>query len=82
MTLTVNLCVPFGLFNGEVGVVEDKRPPEVLPDLVLVDFPWYTGPAFIEERPTLLPIVPVVRLIDCSCHCCSSKQIPLRLGWA
>ena len=88
VTLTVNLCVPFGLFNGAVGVVEDiiylgeKRPPEVLPDFVLVDFPCYTGPAFIEERPTLLPIVPVVRLIDCSCHCCSRKQIPLRLGWA
>ncbi|CAG2185619.1 PIF1 [Mytilus edulis] len=86
--LSVNLCVPFGLFNGAIGNIvdiiylNDKRPDDSLPDAVMVEFHSYTGPAFIEQNPKLVPIVPVERKLDCSCNCCRRKQIPLRLGWA
>jgi len=86
--LTVNLCVPFGLFNGAMGFIVDilyhngKPDPGTLPDVITVEFPSYTGPPFIQESPKLIPIVPVEKLIDCSCHHCRRKQIPLRLGWA
>ncbi len=85
--LTTNLLVKHGLFNGSVGTVVDiiylhgKRPPSSLPDVVMVDFSRYTGPPFLNEYPTVVPIEPVERLMDCSCHSCKRKQIPLRLGW-
>ena len=86
--LTCNLNVSAGLFNGACGTVVDivyqngHKPPDCFPDAVMVHFPGYTGPAFIEEDPKVVPIVPVTRKIDCKCHCCFRKQIPLRLGWA
>ena len=85
--LTSNLSVKYGLFNGSVGIVEDiiymngKKPSEGLPDAVMVSFFKYTGPPFIREMPTIVPIVPVERLIDCYCHGCKRTQLPLRLGW-
>ncbi|XP_053405155.1 uncharacterized protein LOC123560749 [Mercenaria mercenaria] len=86
--LTVNLCVKYGLFNGAIGTVFDivyppnKMPTECLPTVVMVQFPNYTGPAFIQSHPKVIPQVPVERRIDCACHTCKRKQIPLRLGWA
>ena len=47
----------------------------------MVDFPRYSGPPFLDARPHLVPIVPVERSLDCNCHACKCKQIPLRLGW-
>ncbi|WAQ97057.1 hypothetical protein MAR_029747, partial [Mya arenaria] len=86
--LTVNLCVPFGLFNGATGIVQDilylndRRPPDSQPDVVFVYFPSYSGPACMSDNPQLAPIVSVERFMDCICHFCKRKQIPLRLGWA
>ena len=83
--LTCNLNVTAGLFNGACGTVVDivyqngHKRPDCFPDAVKVHFPGYTGPVFIEE---VVPIVPVTRKIDCRCHCCFRKQVPLRLGWA
>jgi hypothetical protein len=85
--ITVNLCVEFGLFNGAIGIVEDilyfneRKPPE-LPDVVMVEVPNYTGPPFSNTNPKIIPIFPVERKVDCYCHSCKRKQIPLRLGWA
>ena len=84
--LTVNIQIDFGLFNGAAGVVidilyEDGHRPggEHLPVVVYVDFPKYTGPAYIEEYPTIVPITPVMRRLDCGC--CTRTQLPARLGW-
>ena len=85
--LTSNLHVMFGLFNGSIGTVIDivyldgRNPKDSLPDVVMVDFDKYTGPAFLPETPTIVSIAPVERRIDCFCHGCKRKQVPLRLGW-
>lgn len=86
--ITVNLSVKNGLFNGAQGFVVDviycngRKPPNCFPDVVMVEIPTYTGPPFIEDCPKLVPIVPVERNIDCACHNCERKQLPLQLGWA
>ena len=84
--LTVNLCVDAGLFNGATGNIVHLIYPEGItpsdggqPSVVVVDFPKYKGPAFVEDHPTYVPIHAVDRRLDC--ECCSRKQIPLRLGW-
>ena len=85
--LTSNLHVLFCLFNGSIGTVIDivylngRSPKDSLPDVVIVDFDKYTGPAFLPETPTIVPIAPVERRIDCFCHGCKRKQVPLRLEW-
>ncbi len=50
-----------------------------MPDAVMVEFPNYSGPPFIFENPKVVPIFPVERRIDCVCHYCKRKQVPLRL---
>ena len=74
--LMVNLKATWGLFNGAVGTVMDtlynagSRPtddPAPLPDVVFVRFAGYKGPPYMEEDPTLVPIVPVSRCTDCLC---------------
>ena len=87
VTLTVNTNVQFGLFNGATGTVvdiiyENGRTNEKMPSVVMVDFPKYTGPPFLEEHPTVVPIFAVERRIDCCCRGCKRIQVPLRLGWA
>ena len=88
VTLTMNISVAFGLYNGASGTVVDliyssgKRPPEDLPDVVMVMFPKYTGPPFYIDQPQIIPITPIEKRLDCSCRSCKRTQIPLRLGWA
>ena len=84
--LTCNIIVKFGLYNGSVGTVIDviyppnKSPQDnSFPKVIMVDFPKYTGPPFMQNFKTLVPIVPVERRLECGC--CKRKQIPLRLGW-
>ena len=51
--LTCNLAVQYGLYNGSIGFIRDiifldgRRPENNLPDVVMVLFPQYTGPAFL-----------------------------------
>ena len=87
--LVVNLMADWGLYNGAVGTVVDVvykdgcRPsddPAPLPDVVFVRFPGYKGPPYINEDPTLVPIVPVSRSTECTCQC-KRLQVPLRLAW-
>ena len=87
--LVANLKAEWGLFNGAVGTVLDivyldgRRPtddPPPQPDFVLVHFNGYKGPAFIEDNPNIVPIVPISRSMECACRC-KRLQIPLRLAW-
>ena len=87
--LVVNLMADWGLYNGAVGTIVDVvykdgcRPsddPAPLPDVVFVRFPGYKGPPYINEDPTLVPIVPVSRSTECTCQC-KRLQVPLRLAW-
>ena len=88
VTLTANLSVKCGLFNRAPGTVVDiiylngKKPQDSLPDVVMVEFSTYNGPPFIQDKPKLIPIVPIERHVDCNCFSCKRKQTPLRLGWA
>ena len=85
--LSANLCVQNGLYNGATGTVVDiiysnGCTNDTLPDVVMVEFPKYSGPAFLDDSPKIVPIFAIERRIDCSCKGCTRKQIPLRLGWA
>jgi hypothetical protein len=61
-----NFCPKWGLYHGARGKVLDivyhpeHSPPEDLPLYVLVDFPQYCGPPFIEASPTVIPIAPIM----------------------
>ena len=87
--LVVNLKADWGLFNGAVGTVVDivykdgHRPTDdhaPVPDVVLVRFPGNRGPPYVNEDPTVVPIVPVSRSTECACRC-KCPQVPLRLAW-
>ena len=81
-----NLCPKWGLYHGARGKVLDIvyhpkcSPPEDLPLYVLVDFPQYCGPAFIEGSPSVVPIAPIV--VPCRNMCCCRTYMPLRLAFA
>jgi hypothetical protein len=51
-----------------------------LPLYILVDFPQYKGPVYIEGRPTLVPI-PIVETTCKFPGCCSRKFVPLTLAF-
>lgn len=80
-----NFIPEWGLFHGSIGTVKDIvfRPNENpnngdLPLYVLVDFTNYTGPPFINTRPTWIPI-PTISITErrkTSIHC------PLLLSYA
>lgn len=67
-------------FIRNIIYLDGKKPQDGLPDVVMVEFFTYTGPPFTEDK--LVPIVDVERRIDCICHNCKRRQVPLRLGWA
>ena len=61
--LTMNLWSSVGLCNGATGTVVDfifqnNRQPPDLPIAVMVEFEYYRGPAFDDNRPSCIPIRP------------------------
>ena len=73
------MCQPqFGLFNGAIGTVvdiiyeTDKTPKDSFPQVVMVEFPKYTGPAYMSSHKTIVPLIPVERWLDCGC--CNRKR--------
>ena len=83
--LTTNINVKFGLFNGAVGNVMDiicsrgKSPQDGFPNFIIVEFPKFKGPPFMEDHPTWIPVPAVDRRLDC--QCCKRRQVPLRPGF-
>ena len=69
-----------GIYNGAIGNVvglafrESEIPPSSLPDCVLVRFPKYCGPVFLENGPNSVPIAPIERLLHCRCRCARAMR--------
>ena len=69
VVLSSNLWCEAGLVNGSQGTVEyiiykegsNPLAEDVMPDLLLVKFPGYQGPSYLEEVPNIVPIVPLER---------------------
>ena len=65
----------WGLYNGAIGEVVDiiyrpgERPPMSLPACILVAFPKYCGPVFLPRLPTVAPVSPIERIMNCMCRC-------------
>ena len=88
--LKTNLWQEAGLTNGRSGICRDiiykeGRAPPSIPDLVLVDFPHYTGPPLIEDRPQLIPIESMTsrwnaKNIKGENNSCTRTQLPLVPG--
>ena len=81
--LTANLWQEAGLCNGAHGTVQnfiyqqDVTPPN-LPIAVLVHFPNYSGPQFLQSNPNSIPIPPITFEWDSK----SRQQLPLQLSYA
>ena len=63
--LTVNLWKEAGLTNGAKGVVkyivyEANTKPKALPTMVIVEFPQYIGPSYLQERHLMTKCVPIL----------------------
>ena len=76
------------LYNGAVGKVVDivykdgrrsTDDPPPLTYVVLVRFPGCRGLPYINEDPTVVPIVVVSRSTEWACRC-KRQQVPLRLA--
>ena len=85
--LTSNLWQQMGLCNGSPGTVQDilfaaNTGPTDLPIAVLVNFPHYIGPPFMEERPQCIPVPPQLFEWDFHGSRLSRLQVPLRLRYA
>ena len=77
--------VKFGQFNGTVGNVMDiicsrgKSPQDEFPNFILVEFPKFKGPPFMEDHPTWIHVPAIDRRLDFLC--CKRRQVPLRPGF-
>ena len=85
--LTANLWQEVGLCNGAAGTVykilylANHHPPD-LPIAVMVDFDTYTGPAFLPDRPSCIPIPPITFEWDTVVARLSRQQLPLQIRYA
>ena len=64
IVLTSNLWSESKLVNGSHGIIRfiiykgQKTPGKDLPDMVLVEFPSYIGPSFLQTHQKIVPIIP------------------------
>ena len=65
--LTRNLWTERGLVNGSHGYIryiiyregsDPNTSPYPMPDMLLVEFPTYTGPSFLDTEERIVPIFP------------------------
>ena len=59
---------------------EGHKPPN-LPIAILVNFPDYTGPPFLQNKPKCIPIPPTVHEWHNGFNTISRQQFPLRLSY-
>ena len=85
--LTSNLWKEPGLTNGAKGIVkfivfEGNAKPKALPSLVIVQFPDYIGPSFLNDLEKCVPIVPLRRSWFMGKKLCWRIMLPLKLAYA
>lgn len=81
--LAANLWQEVGLCNGAPGIVQhffyhEGHAPPNLPIAVLVHFPNYCGPPFLNSAPKCVPIAPITFEWESK----SRQQLPLQLRYA
>ena len=81
-----NFMPKWGLYNGSLGTVvgihfEQGTSPTTqdLPSFVVVDFPQYVGPSWLDDQRTYVPI-PTIS-VPCEKKCCLATFIPLCLSF-
>ena len=85
LTKNQGVLTSLGLNNGAVGTVRSilfnsEVSPNKFPEVIFVDFPKYSGPAFHPEHPKCVPIPPVGT--RCDTDCCTRKGFPLVAAYA
>ena len=81
--LTANLWKEAGLTNGAKGVIkyivyESNVKPTTLPSMVIVQFPQYIGPAYLDNCQNCVPIVPIRRVWFSGKKTCWRIMLPLK----
>ncbi len=86
--LRANLWTEVGLVNGSMGIIQEilyeegQRPPS-LPNVILIEFNDYTGPAITTVKgKKLVPILPIQQTWEQKSSVCSRLQLPISLAWA
>ena len=80
LTKNQKALTPLGLNDGAIGTVisilntEGNKPPNN-PEVVVVDFPKYSGPCWLQDHPTWLLIT--LNEARCEDHCCTREGFPL-----
>ena len=81
-----NLWTTKGLVNGALGyirgIVWSTYDRDKLPDFVLVEMDNYSGPAFLQDFPRIIPIPPYKGSFEHKGTACTRTQLPLVLSWA
>ena len=84
--LTVNLWKEAGLTNGAKGVIkyivyESNVKPTALPSMVIVQFPQYIGPTYLDNCNNCVPIVPIRRVWFSGKKTCWRIMLPLKMAY-
>ena len=81
-----NILPRLGLFNGSIGsvdeiVYEEGKNPNAgdMPLYVAVNFPSYSGEAWDQNNPTIVPIP--VQSVMCDKKCCRIDYLPLEIAF-
>ena len=87
LTKNQGALTQYGLNNGAIGTVksilykEGKSPRNnEFPEVIMVEFPKYNGPAFNSDFPKWVPIPPIVTI--CDTFCCKRTGFPLTPAYA